>query len=193
MKHRAGDIQAIKKIIVNNSSLRIGFGWGFESTLIMKEMMDECMANVAPLFNANAGNMTSDMRGDWIGFVPFNIFEQSIFDNMSLYSLIVFNNELINFQVAVVDFILQHKDYRYHAFMRDSYHRYRYMRKIRKDPLALTDAFHYYIDAVRETTGIDTLPRLFAEEMIGCHYLHNPDLFFELVEFYTLKGTLYDE
>jgi hypothetical protein len=67
------------------------------------------------------------------------------------------------------------------------------MRNIRKNPTALVDAFHYYIDAVKATTGIDSIPRLFAEEMLGCHYLYHPEIFFELIEFYTLKGTLYDE
>jgi len=30
------------------------------------------------------------------------------------------------------------------------------------------------------------------EEYIGCHYLYHPDLFFELVDFYKLKGSVYD-
>jgi hypothetical protein len=44
-----------------------------------------------------------------------------------------------------------------------------------------------------KSTGINSIPRSFVEEFIGCHFLHHPDTFFELVEFFMLKGNIYDK
>lgn len=188
-----GDVDDIRKIIERNSSLRIAFGWSFESTKVYKDMMEECCDVIRPLHERAAGNMVSDMRCDWLGFVPFNAFEREILGDMSMYSLIMFNNELVNYQIEVVKFISQHRHFKEHSFLRNNTYRFDYMKSMREDPIALEDAFHYYIDAIQSTSGVSSIPRSFVEEMIGCHFLKHPDTFFELLEFYMIKGNIYNE
>jgi len=187
-----GNPTAIKKIIEENSSLRIAFGWSFESMHVYKEMMKECVEEISPKYNILTGNMMTDGRCDWLGFIPFNTFDKAAYEDMSLYSLLLFNNELVEFQTDVVRFILQHEAFLQHSLMRNDDYRFNYFKVRRKDPIALGDAFNYYLECVKGTCGIDKLPRRLLEEYIGCHYLHHPDLFFELVDFYKLKGSLYD-
>jgi hypothetical protein len=138
-----GNSSAIKKIIEQNSSLRIAFGWSFESMHVYKEMMEECIEEVAPRYNILTGNMMSDGRCDWLGFIPFNTFDKAAYEDLSLYSLILFNNELVDFQTDVVKFILHHKTFLQHSLMRNDDYRFNYFKERRKDPLALSDAFNY--------------------------------------------------
>jgi hypothetical protein len=187
-----GDPVAIKKIIEQNSSLRVAFGWSFESMHIYKEMMRECVEEITPRYNISVGNMMSDSRCDWLGFVPFNTFDKAAYENLSLYSLLIFNNELVEFQTDVVRFILQHKTFLQHSLMRNDDYRFDYFKVRRKDSIALGNAFSYYLECVAGTCGITTLPRRLVEEYIGCHYLRHSDLFFELLDFYKLKGNIYD-
>jgi len=187
-----GGVNEILKIIEKNSSLRISFGWSFESTEIYEDLMNECTEQVAIKYNIHAGNMMSDTRCDWLGFVPFNVFDAEKYADMSVTSLIIFNNELIDFQTEVVKFISTHKHFLDHSLVRNDEYRFRYFKSIRKDPVALVDAFHYYLDAIKDTTGVNTLSKSLIEEFIGCHYLHHPETFFELVNFYTLKGSIHD-
>ena len=159
---------------------------------VYKEMMKECIEEISPKYNILTGNMMTDGRCDWLGFIPFNTFEKAAYEDMSLYSLLLFNNELIEFQTDVVKFILQHEAFLQHSLMRNDDYRFNYFKARRKDPVALGDAFNYYLECVKGTSGIDKLPRRLIEEYIGCHYLYHPDLFFELVDFYKLKGSVYD-
>lgn len=187
-----GNPVEIKKIIAENSSLRIAFGWSFESMHAYQTMMNECIEEVAPRYNIYTGNMMTDGRCDWLGFIPFNTFDKATYEDLSLYSLLLFNNELVDFQTDVVKFILQHETFLQHSLMRNDDYRFNYFKVRRKDPLALEDAFNYYLECVEGTSGIVSLPRRLIEEYIGCHYLHHPNLFFELVDFYKLKGSIYD-
>ena len=122
--------------------------------------------------------------------MPYNSFEKYDIEQLSVYGLILFNNELINFQTDVVKFISQHKTYLQHAISRDKQYRYDMFRASRDNPAELEDAFHYYMAAIRDTTGISYITRRYIEETIGSHFLRNPDLFFELLDFYALKGQL---
>lgn len=185
-----GDDRSIKKIIEQNASLRISFGWSFESTMMFEQIMSECINEIVPKFNESTGNMCSDNRCDWLGFLPFNAFERIVYEDLSLYSLILFNNELIDFQTAVVEFITGHTIYRQHAIVRDHRYRFHTFRNARLDPVALSDLFIYYIDAVRDTSLISRIPRDMIEEQIGCHFLYHPDVFFEMLNFHKLKGEI---
>jgi hypothetical protein len=185
-------VSQIKSIIDQNSSLRIAFGWSFESTDSMKEMMQECIDNLSGRFASLNATIVSDLRGDWVGFAPYNAFEKEIYDKLSVYGLIIFNNELCDFQIAVVEFITRHPTYLNHLILRDIDYRFDYFKSRRKDPIALTDAFHEVMEAFDCTLSLPYYPRRIVEEMIGCHYLHHPDTFFELLEFYKLKGKIYE-
>lgn len=187
-----GDPAAIRKIIDNNASLRVGFGWSFESERQLNDMMEECLYELCNNFNSSMPKIVSDMRGDWIGFTPYNAFEQYDIEQLSVYGMILFNNELVNFQTDVVKFITQHKTYRQHAIIRDRSYRYTSLKTIRKSSIDLEDAFHYYMSAIKDTTGLGKITRSYIEETIGVHFLHDPDLFFELIDFYTLKGMIYE-
>ena len=196
MIHRSsrdkGNPQLLKKIIDNNSSLHISFGWSFESAAQYNTMMADCIEEVAPRYNIFTGTMVSDARCSWLGFLPFNTFDKAIYDGMDLYSLIIYNNELIDFQIDIIKFISQNKIFKQLSFLRNSHYRFDHLKSIRNNPSDLYDIFHYYIDSIYDTTGINTIPRQHIEEQIGCHYLHHPDVFFELLEFYKLKGVIYE-
>jgi hypothetical protein len=114
-----------------------------------------------------------------------------VYEDLSTYGLIIFNNDLIDFQIAVISFIAQHKSFKEHSLLRNESYRFDYYKAIRQDPIALEDAFHYFIDSIKETSGLEVIPQGYLEECIGCHYLHHPDVFFELLDFYTLKGSIY--
>jgi hypothetical protein len=187
-----GNARELIKIIECNSSLRIGFGWSFESTHIFEKVMHECEQAVKPTFTGDIVEMTSDTRCDWFGFVPFNTFDAAFYEDLCIEDLISFNNNLISYQTQVVKFVTSHPDYLYHAMVRDDGYRFKYFKERRKDPLALSSAFQYYVDAVRAASGVNTIPRCIIEEMIGCHFLYNPDVFFELLEFHALKGQVYE-
>lgn len=185
------DRHPMKQIIAKNASLRINFGWSFESQGQFENMMRECITEIVPRFHNAAGNIISDSQCSWIGFVPFNVFERVVYEDLSTYGLIVFNNELVDFQIAVVKFISEHKSFREHSLLRNDFYRFDYYKSIRSNPVALEDAFHYFIESIKETSGIKTIPLEYLEESIGCHYLLHPDVFFELQDFYMLKGTIY--
>jgi hypothetical protein len=187
-----GDTNAIRSYVERHSSLRINFGWSFESTCMLEQVMQECIAEVAPHFNIAVGGIVSDTRCDWFGFLPLNIFERAAIEDLNLYSLILYNNELINYQQDVVKFVVNHKLFKQHSLIRNDRYRFKYFKAIRRDEAALAEAFLYYVDAVKDTSLVHTIPREILEEQIGCHYLHYPDKFFELLEFTKLKGELYE-
>jgi hypothetical protein len=186
-----GDPNALKKIIENNASLRVDFGWAFESEHFYKQVINDCIREVLPKYMDQAGLMTADGTCSWIGFVPHNAYDREVYKDMPVYSLIQFNNELIGFQIEVVEFISNHHLFRQHAFMRDDQYRFSKFKSIRKDRLAMTEAYHYYMTALHEVSLIPAISRDIIEEQIGCHFLYQPDLFFELLEFSILKGEIY--
>lgn len=187
-----GDPFQLRKIIEWNSSLRVGFGWSFESASAFDSIMREFESTVTPSLDMDLVEMISDSRCDWIGFVPFNIFDQAYYEDFGVAQLINFNNKLIDYQISAVTFLTEHPVYKYHTMVRDAAYRFEYFRDKRKDPIALGEAFQYYIDAVQGTSGLYSIDRSILEEMIGCHYLYHPDVFFELLEFHKLKGTVYE-
>ena len=85
----------LKKIIDTTASLRVGFGWSFEDISTFTQLINKCMAESASNFNIGLNGLVSDLSGDWIGFRPYNVFERAIFEDLSTYGLIIFNNELI--------------------------------------------------------------------------------------------------
>lgn len=185
-----GDERAIKKIIEENASLRIAFGWSFESTTMFETVMKDCVREVIPKYNTSAGNMCSDTRCDWLGFMPFDVFEREVYRYLSIYDLILFNNELVDFQEEVIKFISNHKIFKQHAIVRGEQYRFDLFKASRKDSVALSDLFSYYVDAVKETSLVGGIPRDIVEQDIGCHYLYHPEVFFELLEFSILRGDI---
>jgi hypothetical protein len=185
-------ISEIKKIIEHNISLRVSFGWSFETAEFYTSMMSECVEKVSPNHNVYAGNMVADLSCGWLGFVPYNAFEKEVLNNLSVQELIVFNSDVIEFQTNVVKFIASHKVFLQHAFLRDRDYRYNYLRSKRKDPEELVSAFHYYIDSIKTTSYINNIPRQLVEEDIGIHFLEHPGEFFELLDFYKLTGEIYE-
>jgi hypothetical protein len=181
----------IQKIIEDNISLRIDFGWSFESEEIYKTIMSECICAIAPKYNTSI-NLISDKRCSWLGFSPFNVFEKIVYENLDTYHLILFNNEIVSFQEDIVNYIANHKIYKQHSLIRDVRYRFDYLKSVRKDKDALEDIYWQYIDAIKETVQLTEIPRDIIEEDLGCHFLHYPTLFFELIAFTKLKGELYE-
>jgi hypothetical protein len=191
-----GNPNELKKIIQQNASLRVEFGWSFESSTHYEAIMEECIDTIFPKYNIAErrpfGTLITDLRCSWLGFVPFDIFDVEIFDNMSIAELIKFNNELIQFQTDVVEFISQHKIFKQHTLLRNEGFRFNYFKRIRKDPDALTDAYMYYMEAIGDACMLTAISRDVLELEIGCHFLGNPDLFSQLLEISILQGNVYE-
>jgi hypothetical protein len=183
---------SLKSFIDNNSSLRIGFGWSFESINVMKAMIDECLQSLESSYGDLQCNLVTDMRGDWFAFMPYNTFERVIFEKLDNYELIAFNNHLCNFQIDMVKAVRGHKIYQQHLILKDTDYRYDLFKNARKNPDALSELFHTVIESLEGTLGVVTYPRQIIEEMVGCHFLYHPDTFFEILEFYKLKGMIYE-
>jgi hypothetical protein len=183
----------IKKIIEWNSSLRIGFGWSFETMGDLDAILQDCQETIKPPFTSNLVALITDLRCDWIGFVPFDIFDREFFEDLCVEDLIYFNNALIKYQTDVIRFISEHRRYQVHLITRDEHYRFEYFKSNRKDPIALSACFQYYMEAVADAIGVTApVPRDLVEEMVGCHFLYHPDLFFELLQFYKLKGQIHE-
>ncbi len=185
-----GDPIKLQKIIEENSSLRIDFGWSFESPVMFETIMAECIEKIAPKYNIGVSNLVSDGRCSWLGFLPANIFERMVYENLSTYGLVIFNNEVVSFQEEVVEYIINHKIYKQHSLTRNDRYRFEYLKSIRQDKNALEDVYWQYINAIKDTIQIKCIPRDIIEEDLGCHFLHHPDLFFELIAFTKLKGEI---
>ena len=194
--HRRGSDEGnafkIQKIIEDNASLRINFGWSFEAADMFETIMTECLDKIAPKYDIGVSNLTSDMRCSWLGFVPANIFERTVYEELSIYGMVLFNNELVAFQEEVAEYVSTHKIYRQHSLTRDDRYRFNYLKSIRKDEFALTNIFWQYINAIKDTIQLQQIPRDIIEEDLGCHFLHHPTLFFELLAITKLKGELYE-
>jgi hypothetical protein len=180
----------IQKIIEQNSSLRVDFGWSFESESMYKTILDECIDKIAPKYNIGMIDMTSDMRCSWLGFVPFDLFNRDIYEKLSMYGMILYNNEVVAFEEEVVQFVVDHKLFKQHSLTRNERYRFEYLKSIRQDSEALEDAYWQYLHAIQEITQIREIPRDIIEEDIGCHFLYHPALFFELLSITKLKGEL---
>lgn len=187
-----GSSAELRKIIEKNASLRVDFGWSFESQCQLEIVMCQCLGELAPQFSVGMPQIVSDTRCSWIGFLSYNIFERTIFDQLSVSELILFNNEMIHFQGEVIRFVTSHKLFKQHAILRHDDYRYDYFKARRKDPDSLADAYYFYIDAVRDVCGLDAVPLHILEQDIGCHFLKDPELFYELLNFSTLKGTVHE-
>ena len=186
----SGNPLKIQKIIEDNSSLRVDFGWSFESPDMYETIMDECIDRIVPKYNVSMVNMITDLRCSWLGFLPFNIFTKSAYEDLSIYGMIIFNNEVSSFQEEVVQYISSHKLFRQHSITRDEDYRFDYFKSIRDNEDALEQSYWDYINAIKETIQIPQIPRDIVEKDLGCHYLNHPTLFFELLAISKLKGEL---
>lgn len=195
--NRANDVgsdnSALRRIIERTASLRVGFGWSFEDHTKFTEMMLECIKVASENHAVGMNGVVADMTCEWFGFKPYNVFERVVFEDLTTHGLIIFNNELINYQISVLTLIQCHPLYLGHAFLRDDQYRFDFFKSIRNNPEKLLDTFHYFISTINNISGIKTIPRSLVEEMIGCHYLHYPDIFFEALGFHLLSGKIYEQ
>jgi hypothetical protein len=187
-----GNTSDLRKIIEHNASLRVDFGWSFESAYCYEQIMNDCIVSMSPRFG-NDIKMTSDNQCSWLGFLPLNCFERITYETLSVYDLILYNNNLITLQIDIINFITSHEIYRQHAILRDDRYRFAKFKEVRKNPVELADAYCYYIKAVHDICQLVAMPRDLLEEQIGCHFIGQSDLFFELLAFSILKGEIYDD
>lgn len=185
-----GNPLSIQKIIEQNSSLRIDFGWSFESETQFKSIIVECIEKISPKYNIDMIDIISDMRCSWIGFLPLDKDTRMAYANLSMYEMILFNNEIIAFEEEIVKYIVGHRVFRQHALTRDSRYRFNYLKSIREDADALEDAYWQYLTAIHDTVQIPQIPRDIIEQDLGCHFLKYPVLFSGLLLMTKLKGEL---
>jgi glutaredoxin-related protein len=152
--------------------------------------MKDCQSAIRSPFTGFTVSLISDRHADWFGFEPFNVFDKMFYNDLCVEDLVYFNNKLIEYQTEIVKFVASHKIFRNHLILRDRYFRFDYFKTRRKDPVALSESFQYYMDAICDVMGLSHIPRDVIEEDVGCHFLHHPSVFFELLEFYKLKGQI---
>ena len=186
-----GPTSSLKQIIGRNSSLRIDFGWSFEGLSHYEKIMSECIEQVGSKYTFGTTSMVSDQRCSWLGFIPFNIFEKTVYEDLSDDSMIKFNNELVDFQIDVVNFITNHKIFLQHSITRNKSYRFELLKSRRHDRGLLEDSYLYYMQSSKEISQMNGVPRDLLEEHLGCHFLYHPDLFFELLTLSALKGEIY--
>ncbi len=178
----------ILQLLEWNSSLGVWFQWSFRQDEFSK-ILSECEASVKPEFTGNIASVYSDNSCSWIGFLQFDTFDRLYYQDLCIEDLIDFNNRLIRYQTAVVEFITSHPLYKQYGIVYNDTYRYRHFKQLRKDPVALSGAFQYYIDSLLQIgfakVSVDTI-----DVDIGCHYLYHPDVYFELLDFNKLKGTV---
>jgi hypothetical protein len=182
------DEDTMVETIIAHASLKIDFGWSFESSDQLSSIMNECIEHFEGMRSQYYFDVISDFRGNWIGFIPFGTIDTTL----GVEQLIQYNNGLINFQTAIVKFIVSHTCFQQHAVLRDDNYRYEYLKKLRHNPDDLSDFFHYYIDAIYSTTGINMVFRKHLDIQISCHYLYYPEIYFELLTLYTLRGIIFE-
>lgn len=187
------DNNALRRIIEQTASLRVSFGWSFENSSQFSSMMLECIDLSLEHHAIGMNSVISDMTCSWFGFKPYNVFERSVFEDLSTQGLIIFNNELVDYQIDTISRIQQHPLFLWHSILRNELYRFNFFKTIRKNPDDLKDSFRYMVSAINNVTGTDAIPVSVIEELIGCHYLHHPDVFFESLNFYLLSGKLYNE
>jgi hypothetical protein len=160
----------------------------------MIDLFEDCFNELVPRFERHITipKIVTDYRGDWFGFAPYNAFERGDYENRDLYQLILYNNSMIDFQTDVVKFVTQHACYRAHELCRNDQYRYRVFKQIRNQSGPLEDLTRQFLDALKYTSGMERFPRELIEQSVGVHFLQHPSLFFELMDFYSLQGTIYD-
>jgi hypothetical protein len=154
--------------------------------------MQECIEKISPKYNIGVNDMVTDLRCSWLGFMPANIFEKVVYEDLSIYGLVLFNNEVVSFQEEVLTHVANHQIFKQHSLTRNDRYRFNYLKSIRQDADALVDAYWQYITAIKDIVQIPQIPRDIIEEDLGCHFLYHPELFFELITITKLKGELYD-
>lgn len=185
--------EEVGNIIELNTSLCVEFGWGFYSSTDFEHIMEDCTKHVHPKYNNYiTGHTFTDTSYSWLGFEKQYTFYNDTFRDYDLESLITYNNEISHFQTEVIRYISSHELFLKYSIVHNFQYRYKYFNERKKDPVALSDAFHYYINAVTTPLGIFKVPKHLIEENIGCYYLHHPDVFFELLDFYILRGNIYE-
>jgi hypothetical protein len=182
-------IDSLKKVIAWNSSLSIEFGWSFNSVDDLQTILKDCR-DAVPVPVYNLIRLTSDLRKSWVGFVPF---DYEFLKDLCVEDLVYLNNVLIKYQTDVVKFIINHRLYKINLLVSNNNYRFTYFKAMRNDPIALSESFQYYMEGIEDVLGItSSISRDIVEEMIGCHFLYHPDLFFELLQFYILKGQIHE-
>lgn len=186
----ANSHKTLCEIVKKNVSLKVSFGWSFESAIHLDTVMNDAILAIAHKYNDGVGNIVSDLRCNWIGFIdPVG---GPKYKDLSIYSLIAFNNELIKYQEEIINFVVMHPIYKQHSLTRNGRYRFNYLKSIRTDVDALEAAYWEYIEAFRFTMNDPKVSIDIIEEDLGCHFLHHTELFFELLTLSSLKGYLHE-
>ena len=182
--HRSECIMYIR----DRSSFCVFFGWDIsEEDLTI--IMNDCINNVIPNFSIGTGKMFTDISRRWLGFEQINLFEEEYYlRDLNTYSLILFHNEIINFQDSVLTFVTEHEIYKNYQIIKDSNYRYEYFKDRQKDRYKLSEGYAFYIDAAKYLNS--KLTEKIISMDIGCYFLNHSDLFFELLNFSLLKGDI---
>lgn len=182
----------LKQSIKYNSSLQVNFGWSFETISQYEKVMSDCIEEILPKYNVGITSMIADYTASWLGFLPFNVFESIVYEHLSPASMILFNNEMIDFQYEVIKFISNHIIYKQHSVLKNNNYRFLLFKHRRKNRDLLSEAYQFYIQAMKDIYSEYTLSKDFIDEQIGCHFLCCPDLYSELLGFSILKGEVYE-
>lgn len=187
--YNTSDIQ-ILDILYKNSGLHIGFSWELHDTQLISTIVDDCIQQINNEGLYTIQDIITDNRGDWMGFIPLDL-EHTIRHKISTVGhAIRVNNQTIEFQKLFIEKLYHHPLVKQSALLYDSDYRFWYFKKCRGDRTKLSDAFRLYLDSVINILDMTCVNKDSVEMDIGCHFLHDPELFNELVNFSKLKGEI---
>lgn len=168
----------------------INFQYVFECT---DDELEAIMSDVnvpKPVHNELILNFYSDKSWDSIYIETFNGTVSDII-NYSPAILKSIYDEMIEYQRNIINQIINHAIFKRNALI--FYEPYRHDRflNIRNNTESLCDLARYYIESMHSTYNVFATEEIIEKE-IGYHFLKFPDLYFELITFYKLKGMIHE-
>lgn len=181
--------QQLLHTIQHNSSLRVQWPIQFESWTLYQAVVQAAVEQQGA--GGVAQVMVTDSELDWLGFTGHDMFDLDRINCYNHRQLIDFNNSMVNSQVSMVRAICSHKLFVQHLLLKDPDYRYRYFLERRNSRAELSQAYFFYIDSVKNIQQAQSVAQQQIEQEIGCHFISAAELYFELLSFSRLTGTVY--
>lgn len=189
--YETGD-SALLRVLHQNSGLHVGFDWSFENTDLLNRVVEDCVNAVTLSGLILMQEIVTDFRADWIGFMPIDMEHTMRYSVYTVGEAISMNHNIVRFQYEFLQNLYKHPLAQQNCLLNDRDYRYWYFKQRTGNTDQLIEAYHYYMQGIHTILGISRISRDIVNMDIGCHYLSNPELFEELLNFSKLKGEIDD-
>lgn len=171
-----------------NESLSFGFGFSVKPSNILEKIVSECLEKISNI--SFSGIIVSGRHCSSINFVPA---KDNNFMHLSLAELIDYHKDLIKFQITFIKLLTEHSLFIQSGLFRCNEYRFRAFKDIRNNRSKLIDLYNLYINAGTDLKTFSANDKDIVESEIGCHFLGDPSLFYELINFSILQGKISNE